>query len=546
MPETQGSENLPSSPNEVISPSLHTWEDLDLQLRTQNKVKRYVREFVINFKGAQSVGKFVSKVMALYPEELTSPALTVVEDKSLEKFQKLDKELNDRKPEEARESRFLNSLFIKEILMSSSSISDSELARRFRLFSRRLFLTAVKRSEEINGVKIDPDLVKRISQKLMNPTVTLDRDLDLDLMEFSHSQNAEITDNASKISTNHKPENSEQPITQEPPSKMGRRMAIGKTVKAGLGLAAGAFLAQETMQTFEGKVETSSGIFYPLYEFHTAPIEKLPDKCDIYWMENRDFSREGLRKELYEKGARVAFGDVDYRPQDLSKDEVKAASAIIASSIMAIAPATAGLAIGTLLEKPSLSRKINRRVVLGGLAATAFSATTLNFLAEESNAVSGTEIPHVPYGLDTNNPAKDASGRMIIRLRGLLSDLHPEIAVIFFRNAVWAHKLLEYSKKLQGELGRKPSFALAVGAGHSGVEDFLLLGEKFVETCISAYPKEWLSEVVKTNGGIEKFSSIRTTQPTHSPSEVPNVKDSDIFVDQELANTLNKVLPKNA
>lgn len=347
----------------------------------------------------------------------------------------------------------------------------------------------------------------------------------------------------------------DQSVPQEPP-KINRRRLLGNTAKAIAGTAVGIPLAREVKQTVEQKVETTEGVFYPLYEFHYSPIEKLPDKVDIYWREGPGdmlaetvfFDPNGLiRKSLYEKGARVAVGDVDYRPQDLSKDEVTAIADVIAASAIPIAAAASGLWVGnTFLVEDPLMKKINRRVILGAAVAGYFSTFTQSGREQEEGILQNKQqIPRharLTDILDEKNPSKDLIGKATIRLEGLLSDFHPELAITFFRNAVWAHKLLEYSKRLQKDLGRKPNFALAIGAGHGGVEDFLILGEKFIETCISAYPKEWLSEVMKTNGGLQEFSTMRITQPTHSPTETPDLKSAETFIDQSLMGALTKKL----
>lgn len=332
--------------------------------------------------------------------------------------------------------------------------------------------------------------------------------------------------------------------------KINRRRLLGNTAKAIAGTAVAIPIAREVKQTMEDKVETNEGIFYPLYEVHGYPIENLPDKIDVYWREGNlpiefyDPNRR-IARILYEKKAKVAFGDVDWWPKDLSKDQLQAASALISASLMGLVPTTASLA-AYMRDKTPVTGTIGRRAFLGGAAATAFAATGLNLYAMEIAQTNNKEIrKNVPYidpfrSINIENPSSDVLGKATIKLQGLISDFHPEIAIMFFRNAVWAHKLIEYSKKLKDDLKRKPNFALAIGASHGGVEEFLIAGQQFIETCISAYPKEWLSEVIKTNGGIEKFSQITIDEPTGSDLEWS--KTIDTFVDEPLEKAIEKNL----
>lgn len=346
-----------------------------------------------------------------------------------------------------------------------------------------------------------------------------------------------------------------QPAAQEPP-KTNRRRLLGNIARAIVGTAVGIPVVREIKQTVEQKVETTEGVFYPLYEFHYSPIEKLPDKVDVYW---REWVGESLpddafldpngfiRKSLYEKGAKIAFGDVDYRPQDLSKDQLKATSALISASLMPLVPITAvnvGRAIGSQFERDPKARKISRRAALATLGATTFAATGLNYFGREVAQVEKEDVPYFNTAplTDIKNPAGTALGRAITKLDGIISDFHPEAAITFFRNAVWAHKLLEHSKVLKKDLGRKPNYALAIGDAHAGVEEFLIAGQTVIEACISAYPKEWLSEVMKTNGGIEKFSSIRIAKPVKSPIKAFTLENVESVVDQPLVDTLTKKL----
>lgn len=331
--------------------------------------------------------------------------------------------------------------------------------------------------------------------------------------------------------------------------KINRRRLLGNTVKAIAGTAVGIPLAREALQTVTGKVETTEGIFYPLYEVHKYPIENLPPKLDVYFRElmtkpdipnsltDRQIASlvgsQNIENKISQQKAKIALGDVIPTSYPLSPDLMYGIAMVVGANAPGMTSAAAGATLGTFLERRPSSRKMNRRVALGFLGAAAYSATAAAHTLLDQDTLS--------KHLDQKDPTGDPLGKIAVKVNGLLSDFHPEIAVLFFRNAVWAHKLLAYSKELKSELKRKPNVALAIGAAHAGVEEFLMLGEDFIEKIITAYPKSWLEAVVDNNGGIKNFSTLRLIDPGETSSGEAPIKG---FEDRKLAGVLDDLFKR--
>lgn len=122
--------------------------------------------------------------------------------------------------------------------------------------------------------------------------------------------------------------------------------------------------------------------------------------------------------------------------------------------------------------------------------------------------------------------------RLAIRLNGMQSGLHPEDASLFVRNLVWAMKFLELERWLNDNFGdltqNNVNIGFLAGAAHSGVEDFLVLGQDFCADVFGLLPKFYLKELIKANGGVENVSRIRVV----SPLTPHDVNDINTFLDE--------------
>lgn len=98
--------------------------------------------------------------------------------------------------------------------------------------------------------------------------------------------------------------------------------------------------------------------------------------------------------------------------------------------------------------------------------------------------------------------------RVIDRLFALSTYSRPQDLIVFFRNLIFTHKLLDLAEKESKRLGRKVNISYQIGAGHSGVEDFLILGKGVCEKLLSCYSKEIWEDVINMNRGIDNVVSI--------------------------------------
>lgn len=317
---------------------------------------------------------------------------------------------------------------------------------------------------------------------------------------------------------------------------------------------------QESRSVLEGKVETQNGIFYPLYEDHRYPVTTLPNPCDVYWREDvygrlsegvmtkeeriKKIINQGLPPlpQIFNTGVKIAFGDV-LPTMILGFDRDKMEKLV--SSIEANLPKfyVANLVLGLPLAiRIWQSPPITRRSILAVIGVFSVLTTSLIWGGTFDEARK-TKLASMAVLRDMGNPGKDAIGRLAIKIDGIMTDLHPELTYTFFRNAVWAHKLLEISKHQKIELGRKPIFALGVGAGHGGVEDFLLVGQGIAERCITTYPSHWLKGIVEVNGGLEESSSVLITsiRDRNAVLDGSNIQ-FERFIDQPLMKALKSAI----
>ena len=72
-----------------------------------------------------------------------------------------------------------------------------------------------------------------------------------------------------------------------------------------------------------------------------------------------------------------------------------------------------------------------------------------------------------------------------------------------------ADKLLEIAKEKKAEKS-EPRIAFNVGRGHSGIEDFLILGQDACRNIITSfYSPAFVRKAIDSNHGPQKFSSAR-------------------------------------
>ena len=286
-----------------------------------------------------------------------------------------------------------------------------------------------------------------------------------------------------------------------------------------IGAVTAPIVANEIRKGIKGEIVTSVGTFYPIYESHSRGIEphQIPSNLDAFFREysyvggnfaaspreilqgiyNKDgqkafkkFFRDEILGTFAERNIPLVIGDVDI-PYELQEE------------ILLIVKWGTGLfgvsqAIINLRKEKRRGSEISSRRKFITRAIGAGSAWSLAELA------SGVAAVGVFSG--TDNPAVK---RITARINGLVSHTHPENSIVFFRNAVMAHKLLAYATHMKDNFGRYPHIAFNTGGGHQAIEDFLQAGSDVTRAIIMAYPDFYLREAVKANGGVDDFSSLR-------------------------------------
>ncbi len=156
----------------------------------------------------------------------------------------------------------------------------------------------------------------------------------------------------------------------------------------------------------------------------------------------------------------------------------------------------------------------------------------------------------IPYLLSNPNTVNTEFGRSIHRLIGLVSNLDLPRAVLLFRNAIIAHKILNLSEQFHQENGRKANMYIEYGAAHGGIDDLLRLGKGVCEALINAYPDQFIQELVTVNVIPPNIASMRligfdpqfrADQDLTNPNST-NITDR-LVVDQPLLDLINARLP---
>lgn len=365
-------------------------------------------------------------------------------------------------------------------------------------------------------------------------------------------------------------------ITADAP-KVIRRTAL----KAGVVAAGAVAFGIKEITAGKNGIETSVGIFYPLYEDHRTGLnpENIPDDLDAYFKEGtmnkslyeadpivfigpRALTRTLRRSEVLEKLAgkkiKLIMGDTDIYVSQQERGEPNFSDNIdlkLANDELIIAY---GLFVGgglsgqikKLLDgarkhipsKKELSRRKLIRNSLIGVAA--YIALPMGSFVSGGTA---------RFTMDLNQ--MNATERILVRLEGIGSHLHPEIILDFFRNLIMADKILTVAETLQKQTGKKPKVGFNVGSAHAGIEDLLAAGSDFCRTVISFYPTDFLKKIVGINGSIENLATARViSMPTNLKSsdlvEGKNARDLGVseqkVVDIKLVNLLTPKLAEIA
>lgn len=337
--------------------------------------------------------------------------------------------------------------------------------------------------------------------------------------------------------------------------------------KFGACLATGAAISAITHSEIERVkqgVITEVGVFIPLYERHDIGVkpEDIPQNLDVFFEElvlgnqlmtlskeeilnceaiaydNFNFIKRKTIKvfpsetlsKLAQQGTEVMLGDVSVYSKPENELPIKLTEALAANAAMI-----------ALIKSPSqteIDRKkgVTRRKVLKGALAGAWLWS--------SSTVAGNALSFL-------GPTQEgAVKRIAVRLAGIQTHAHPELLLQFFRNLLMVDKLSTVGEEIKQRTGKTPRIAFQVQGGHSGIEDFLMLGPDFCRTLILAYPKGILRHVVNLNNGIEDFCTARLLRLPKDLGTGGKEKDAELIksttertvVDQKLERELETKL----
>lgn len=186
----------------------------------------------------------------------------------------------------------------------------------------------------------------------------------------------------------------------------------------------------------------------------------------------------------------------------------------------------AGLGAGTRLSAPLVDDKSRR----GFLKKFGVAMLSLAGYKLSTQLSTNRQLPQIRQNQEQ---ALTPLERVLIRLGGLQSSIHPEHPKMMMRNLIWAIKIFDlleqpdflttFSDDQTPPSKEKPIIACQIGADHGGLIDFLQLGKG---TCIhilrAAFTLHFSAEVAQLNGGAESIStSLALTLPENLQVDKP-------------------------
>lgn len=347
---------------------------------------------------------------------------------------------------------------------------------------------------------------------------------------------------------------------------VSRRDFLKKTVITGAGVGIAVVGLDTTEKNAREKgITTSVGTFFPLYETHYKgpDVEKIPNDLDVFF-------REGAGKNLFNSDvpAKAIFGtpiatyyNIDpvndikkkfisdpvlekivINKMEIMLGDVVFPSSPIATSIKGLAEFSVGTALSLKAvkeaRKPGVSRRSFMKILGFGSAAAWLTVPSAYFLSRGGPMIDKFNVER-----------DDALDRVVDRLYGLTSTLHPEEVVfgVFFRNLIMTNNMLTVAENIKEKIGRNPKIGFNVEYGHNGIEDFLRAGPDVCRWIISRFPEVVLKNVAELNDGPKNLWTSRLFKfPQDFFQQDPEKRwenvTSRMVEDKELKKTLEPVL----
>lgn len=338
--------------------------------------------------------------------------------------------------------------------------------------------------------------------------------------------------------------------------RIGRRGFAKGLAATGVISGAGTLAAVEAPRIRERRFETPLAYYDPHYEVHFGdPIaaDDLPDDINIFSRES--VARDRSHREPSEMLLHTAGDQRFQEPRRVFPDDIIEKVAANNGFLMAenstfpvelTAPGAiidvlaAGKGLSMIMNeykahRSELGKLLNRRQV--SKAGVGLFAWGVSGGAGAAAAVAGTA-------------GSGSLERIASRVNALQSKVHPELALVLFRDALKAEKMSTVAEEFGKTYGHKPRVSYVLGYAHTGVEDFLRHPD-LARMVIAGYPQEVLLRAVEGNNGVQQFSTTSLYQ-IESPSSgrpladrIAHARRYDV-VDNKLENLLNKYMVSGA
>lgn len=318
--------------------------------------------------------------------------------------------------------------------------------------------------------------------------------------------------------------------------KYSRRQAIKLGLKALFLGGVTAAVGNEVQKFATNTVYTPVGKFSPIYERHDRSPEmqdpsKLPDPCHAYVLElvvlnegsatssivNYDAEMSTalsigldapqrwkwvlpapMLEHLAAKNIPLVLCDVDATNTHENLLDKKFDSGRVVFGLSSTLPFFEMILSALIKNEEVDPWKATRRTLLMSAGLTGVFVSDPKWRSSQFKLLM--------KSLNSDNPAVI---RAASRVYGIISNFRSELANEFVRNIIVAHKMLSYSDHLKSQGVADPHIAFGYHGGHSGIEDFLLLGRPICEYLLSHLPAEYLRSLLVENAAETGFAGIR-------------------------------------
>lgn len=253
------------------------------------------------------------------------------------------------------------------------------------------------------------------------------------------------------------------------------------------------------------------------------------DPDDLFGAINADIP---VIYEYYQEIARrkipIAVGDVILPPElrkdsDLNKEATDADNRDFYNGLaIAVGSVVLPIAGSALLSRRDFLKKAGAVGFLAGVFGLWKSIGTVRF-RDETIGKSGEDL----------SKQYEPVNRVLTRLQGLASDVHPESPAIFMRNLIMARKMKQFGQYLKDKGIEKPIESFSVGLAHNGIEDFLCLPDEISKQMIVYCARDYVNRSLLSYGDF--ISATRIVEA----DENGIFKEVDMLYDTELLSALD-------